>query len=301
MNLYRYDGTVRAYTATELSALLTRLIAQGQTSCLGNDDVSMIRVDNVGVLLVDVAWVVGRRLSELYIPISDSTMPFGLRWTLLGQGAYTLTQALSGSGYVGLSTVTDLSTVHMLLFMSAALPYLEAGQLVAEQGYVENVAARLKTLAAGDNIELTTEGEVITISTSAALASDLSNLQAEIDTKQPALLSLPSLPGSGRYDLFDGIGFKSLSAAVPISIANDGTNLALSLDSSGFQPIFNPVFPLSIASSSLQSQSGLTCEWTARAEASRWTPLRSRRSSASISSRTIRWRGRRKGRRQPRL
>ena len=56
MNLYRYDGTVRTYyTATELSALLTRLIAQGQTSCLRNDDVSMIRVDNVGVLLVDVA------------------------------------------------------------------------------------------------------------------------------------------------------------------------------------------------------------------------------------------------------
>ena len=47
----------------------------------------MIRVDNVGVLLLDVAWVVGRRLWELCIPVSDSTMPFGLRWTLLGQGA----------------------------------------------------------------------------------------------------------------------------------------------------------------------------------------------------------------------
>ena len=140
----------------------------------------------------------------------------------------------------------------MLLYMSAALPYLEAGQLVAEQGYVENIVARLKTLAAGDNIELTTEGEVITMSTSATLASDLSNLQAEIDTKQPALLSLPSPPGSGRYDIFDRIGFKSISAAVPISIANDGTNLELPLDSSGFQPIFNPVFPLSLASSSLQ-------------------------------------------------
>ena len=94
MKLYRYDGTVHTYMETELSALLTRLIAQGQTSCLGNDDVSMIRVDNVGVLLVDVAWVVGRRLSELYIPVSDSTMPFGLRWTLQGQGLYTLNQAL---------------------------------------------------------------------------------------------------------------------------------------------------------------------------------------------------------------
>ena len=80
MILNRYDGTVLTYSATELSALLTRLIAQGQTSCLGNNDISIIRVDNVGVLLVDVAWVVGRRLSELYSPISDSTMPFGLRW-----------------------------------------------------------------------------------------------------------------------------------------------------------------------------------------------------------------------------
>ena len=85
--LNRYDGTIVPYASSEPSAMLTRLIAQGQTSCLGNDDVSIIRVDKVGVLLVDVAWGVGRRLSELYIPVSDSTMPFGLRWTLLGQGA----------------------------------------------------------------------------------------------------------------------------------------------------------------------------------------------------------------------
>ena len=63
MNLYRYDGTVHTYTETELSALLTRLTAQGQMSCLGNDDVSMIRVDNVGVLLVDVA-LISTRISQ---------------------------------------------------------------------------------------------------------------------------------------------------------------------------------------------------------------------------------------------
>ena len=123
-------------------------------------------------------------------------MPFGLRWTLLEEGAYTLNQALCGAGYAGLATVVDLSTVY--LFMSAALPYLEAGQLVAEQGYVENVAARLKTFAVGDNMALTIEGEVITILTSAALASELSDLHAAIDTKPPAILSMPSFPGSGR-------------------------------------------------------------------------------------------------------
>ena len=66
MNLNRYDGTIVTYTETYLSALLTRLIAHRQTSVLGSDDVSIIRVDNVGLLLVDVAWVIGRRLSELY-------------------------------------------------------------------------------------------------------------------------------------------------------------------------------------------------------------------------------------------
>ena len=137
-NLYRYDGTIRTYTATELSALLTRLIAQRQTSVLGSDDVSIIRVDNVGILLVDVAWVIGRRLSELYTPVSDMTMPFGLRWTLQGQSAYNLTQALSGACYAGLATVVNLSTVHMLLFTGTGLKYLEEGLLVAEHCFVEN-------------------------------------------------------------------------------------------------------------------------------------------------------------------
>jgi len=196
--------------------------------------------------------VIGRRLSELYTPVSDMTMPFGLRWTLQGQGAYNLTQALSGAGYAGLATVVDLSTVHMLLFTGTGLNYLEEGQLVVTQGYAENAPARLRTLAAGDNIALETAGEVITVSTSAALTTLLSDLQAGIDSKQPAILSMPSAPGSGRYDLFDGVGIASLSAAVPLSIAKDGTNLALSLNSSGFQPAFSPTFPLSITSANLQ-------------------------------------------------
>ena len=44
MILSRYDGTLITYTETELAALLTRLIAQGQTSCLGNNDISITPV-----------------------------------------------------------------------------------------------------------------------------------------------------------------------------------------------------------------------------------------------------------------
>ena len=89
-------------------------------------------------------------------------MPFGLRWQLQNQGACTLTQALAGSGYAG-GTVTDLSLVHMLLFTGVALPYLEAGNLVAAQGFVENSPARLTSIAAGNNILMKKELSLIHI------------------------------------------------------------------------------------------------------------------------------------------
>ena len=75
---------------------------------------------------------------------------------------------------------------------------------MAEQGYVENVAARLKTLAAGDNIALTIEGEVITISTSAALASELSDLQVAMTRS-----SRPSF----RYRVYQAPGGTTSSTA----------------------------------------------------------------------------------------
>ena len=53
--LHLYDGTIVPYAASELAAMLTRLIAQGQTSCIGNDGIGIGRVDSVGLLLVDVA------------------------------------------------------------------------------------------------------------------------------------------------------------------------------------------------------------------------------------------------------
>ena len=304
--LNRYDGSIVPYASSELAAMLTRLIAQGQTSCIGNDDIAIVRVDSVGLLLVDVAWIVGRRLFELYSPTSDSTMPFGLRWQLQNQGAYTLTQALSGSGYAG-GTVTDLSLVHMMLYTGVALPYLEAGQLVAAQGFVENSPARLMSIAAGNNILMTTEGEVITISTNAdtttkqltdaldlkqdslsagnptedhvsllvgdtilsltgsygvvatsdgatrvnlsteGLANDIWNLQADVATKQPAILALPSAPDSGKFDIFDGSSIKSLSADAPLAIANNGTSLEFTLDLTHIQKKLTPLPPITLS------------------------------------------------------
>ena len=42
-------------------------IAQGQPSW--NDDIAIVRVDSVGLLLLDVAWIMVRRLYELYSPV----------------------------------------------------------------------------------------------------------------------------------------------------------------------------------------------------------------------------------------
>ena len=49
----------------------------------------------------------------------------------------------------------------MMLFTGVALPYLEAGQLVATQGFVETSPERLKSIEAGNNDSLTTIGEVV--------------------------------------------------------------------------------------------------------------------------------------------
>ena len=145
-------------------------------------------------------------------------MPFGLRWQLQNQGAYTLTQALAGSGYAG-GTVTDLSLVHMLLFTGAALPYLEPGNLVAAQGFVENSPARLMSIAAGNNILLTKEGEVLTISTNADTTTK--QLTEALKLKQDSLSA--GNPIQDHVPLLVGDTILSLTGSDGILVTSDGT------------------------------------------------------------------------------
>jgi len=140
-SLPRFDGTSTSYDSSQLSAVLTRLVAQGQTSVLGSDDVAMMLVGpGTGLLLVDVSWPVGNKLYQQFAPVSDPTSQFGIRFTL-GASSYSLAQALAACGHSG--SVTSLAGVFMALYTGGSVPYLAAGQLVASQGAVLNTPAQL--------------------------------------------------------------------------------------------------------------------------------------------------------------
>ena len=170
MNVTLHDGAVVSYTAAELAQTLTRLTNTNQSYCLGTQDTAHVRV-GPNLLVMDVGWVVGRKLIEGYAISYDSTFPFGLRFTL-GQSHYTLNQALAGAGYVGEANPT-LAQVYMGLYAGAALTYLEAGQLVKSQGVFQGEAAELKSLAAGHGITLTEGANDITIDGTPALTATL--------------------------------------------------------------------------------------------------------------------------------
>ena len=125
MNLGLHDGSVVSFTAAELDVTLTRFTNTNQSYCLGIQDTAHVRV-GPNLLVMDVGWVVGRKLIEAYSISYESTFPFGIRFTL-GQSHYTLNQALAGAGYVGQPTITALAQVYMGLHTGAAQTYLEAG------------------------------------------------------------------------------------------------------------------------------------------------------------------------------
>jgi len=169
MDLTLHDGSVASFTAAELAQTLTRLTNTNQSYCLGTQDTAHVRV-GPNLLVMDVAWTVGRKLIEGYGISYDSTFPFGLRFSL-GTSHYTLNQALCGAGYVGVPSVTDLAQVYMGMYSGAAQTYLKVGQLVKSQGVFQGEAAELKSLTAGTGITLTDGADAITIDGASTLTA----------------------------------------------------------------------------------------------------------------------------------
>ena len=245
MFLTLHSGQQVQFADVELAQILIRLQAQNQSYCLGEHDTAQIRVGG-GLLVVDVAWTVGRRLVEGYQIGSDSTFPFGIKFTL-GQAVHTLYQALAGSGYVGFQQPT-LAQVYMGLFtLESAGNYVEPGQLVQDGGVVEVSPAKLKTLVAGSNVQLVVDDATVTLSSTsdvttatvaaalAPLSTEIEALQATVSTLQPGIASFLTQPGCEDFfvnDLFPH--FKSLSATLPLSLSSDALNVNIALDSTGF-------------------------------------------------------------------
>ena len=205
MFLTLHNGQQVEFPDVKLAQTLIRLQAQNQSYCLGEHDTAHIRVGG-GLLVVDTAWTVGRRLVEGYQIGSYSTFLYGIKFTL-GQAVHTLYQALAGSGYVGVQQPT-LAQVYMGLFtMESVGHYVEPGQLVVNGGILEVSPAKLRTLVAGANVQLAVADETLTLSSTSDVTakiledalkpinSEISDLQTAVSKKQP--LSRASLPRQG--------------------------------------------------------------------------------------------------------
>ncbi len=63
-----------------------------------------------------VSWFPNRRAFETHIPSYDSSMPFDIRWTLIGLSSYVPTAAMfTDLGFANLA-INTLSDVYMLYF-----------------------------------------------------------------------------------------------------------------------------------------------------------------------------------------
>jgi len=213
MDLTLHDGSIVSFTAAELDATLTRLASANQSYCLGPQDTALVLL-GPNLLVMDVGWLVGRKLIEMYSIEYDTTFPFLVRFAL-GQSHYTLNQALAGAGYVGEPTTTSLAQVYMGAHLGAAQTYLEAGQLVKSRGLFQGAAAELKSLAAGNGITLTEGADSITIDGATTLTA-----QAPLDITD----GLISVDLSGKQD--------ALTVNPPLSLVDN----VLDLDVSNLQP-----------------------------------------------------------------
>ena len=106
---------------------------------------------------------------------------------------------------------------------------------------------KVLSLTGSGGIVVTSDGAASVDVSGATLAQDIKDLQDDVAGRQTAILSLPSAPGSGQFDLFDGFSIKSLSADAPLSIANNGTILELSLDQTNIQRKLAPIAPITLS------------------------------------------------------
>ena len=118
MLFVKHNNQTVEFSDAELAQSLSRLDASNSRYCLGHSDVAFVNTGG-GLLLIDASWPTGRRLLEQYLIGSNTTLPFGISFSL-GSASYTLAQALAGVGYVGLSTIAELSQVFMAKFGGSA-------------------------------------------------------------------------------------------------------------------------------------------------------------------------------------
>jgi hypothetical protein len=92
--LTKHDGTVVEFPVAELAQTLAHLVAGGNTRCQGQSGVTLLSAGGTGLLLVDTAWHIGRRLVETYTVVSEASFPHGIAFQQ-NPSMFTLAQALA--------------------------------------------------------------------------------------------------------------------------------------------------------------------------------------------------------------
>ena len=115
--LYGPDGYQRIYTHAALAQITLQLSASTQSWVQMEDETVAVRLDNIGrILLMKLDWFPNRRAFETHMPSYDASMPFGVRWTLIGLSSYVDTATMFADlGFSNL-TISTLADVYQLFF-----------------------------------------------------------------------------------------------------------------------------------------------------------------------------------------
>ena len=146
------NGT-RSWTGAELANLSFQLNASGQRY-LKTGSVAVVRLWERGRLaLVQVDdWQLGRTLVNLYDWDHDATQEFNLRLSLQGLSQWgTLSDAIAAQGYSALLPVTDLASVHILLYLDV-LPSGSGKWMAVDQSETHLSQVVKKTINETQNI-----------------------------------------------------------------------------------------------------------------------------------------------------
>ena len=107
--LYGPGGFQKTFSHGTLAQVTLQLSSSTQSWVQLEDEIVALRLDGIGrTLLMKVSWFPNRRAFETHLPSYDSSMPFNLRWTLIGLSSYVDTQAMfTGLGFANL-TISSL-------------------------------------------------------------------------------------------------------------------------------------------------------------------------------------------------
>lgn len=258
--LKRVDGLTVGFSQYELERILSHLAASGVVGSTrqGSADVWYFAASPY-LLLLDLGWNVGRRLSELFQVSLDNTQPFNLRFQN-GEAFTDLNGALAASGYSGqrVETEEELEKVYMAIYQSQyngrnkyAQSVGNGESLVFAQGGADGFPALLHSIAGSPNVfvDLMEDGLTLQLDTS----RDLDTLLAidevrtwryvkDLDTATEGtslvafngFASFPArmrrLQGAGGITITQDDGYVTITAPLPpppMTVGSVGTQASL--------------------------------------------------------------------------